>query len=145
MAIPKTAAGLFTFIILTGWLISLVPIFGGTQAPLDQITSIATNAQTNIGNAGNCLSTGANTTTNNATNQISLCAGSHWYDAIWEVLTIFFNIFVIIFSFLAGIFLASATFITVMLGLPTILSQLIITIISVATIFSIIKVLIPDH
>lgn len=139
--LPRTAVGLVGLMIFTGWLVSLM--FGIDLSAVFGISDIRQTAQNNIINAGNCLSSGGVNASNNSA-QISVCTGTHWYDAIWEVLAILFNILVMIFGFLAGIFLSTAVFFTAMIGLPIEISQIFIALISAGLIFALIKFIIPD-
>lgn len=125
--VSHNAMSTFLFIILVGWLVSLLPIFGG-QAPLDPIIDTAEEAQTNMVNAASGLNQTSGT-----------------YESITSVFSIIWNIIVMVITFIAGIFISMATFITVMLGLPVILSGVIIVVISVGMIFSLIKIIIPDR
>ena len=131
MGIPHTAVGLFTFIILVGWLVSMLPIFGSSEAPLDSITKTASEAQQNIATSASKLN--------------STETGTGIYGSVTAVFTIIWNFVIMVISFIVGMFVSMATFITVMLGLPIMISGIVIVILFTGVIFALIKVIIPDR
>ncbi len=117
--LPKTAIGLFSLIIFTGWLIAMM---------FTTITSLADNID-RMKTAQNDLTSAATDVT-----QSDSIIGS-----VSGVFSIGFNLIMIIFGFFAMLFSSMAGFISVITELPIEISQIFIALLLAGSIFALIS------
>ena len=122
--LPKTAIGLIGFIIFSTWLISLM--FAQQSPILSQVSSMTQNAQTNIVNAGN---------------QVKNSTGgwSGTYDSISGVFIIGYNLFIMVFGYIAELWLDVALFASAITDLPLNISVILLAMVSVGLIFALLS------
>ncbi len=131
--LPKTTMGLIGFIILVGFIAG--NMFGSLQS--DPLVNVASTAQKNIVSASGCLSGGGNSSSGNIGS--SGTCNDQWFGAIGAVFSIVYNVLLMIFIFLSGIFLSFVSFIAVLTGLPIWIATPLISLMSVGLIFSILS------
>ena len=114
-AFPKTAVGILSFMIFTGYLIFLV--FGGQNQI--HFEKRITDAQNGISDAAKGLN-----------------SDSGIFGSITAVFSLFFNMLLLILGVVIGMFNALAVFLTSVFLLPLLISQIIVTISSIGLLFA---------
>lgn len=118
-AFPKTAVGLTSLAVFVGYLVNLIL---NQNAKPNSITTTTQTAQNNLVSALNQIDN-----------------GTSWTDTLFGILSFIGNFLVMLAGFIAGIFISFAVFITQISGLPVVISQLLIAILTIGLMFALLS------
>jgi hypothetical protein len=118
-AFPKTAVGIISLAVFVGYLVNLI---FNQKTNTNAVTQLTQTSQNNLVKALEQINNGTSFT-----------------DVIFGIGSFIVNFFIMLGGFIAGIFISFATFITALTGLPVVISQIIIAIISIGLFFALLS------